>query len=165
MLKMFLGERRGGDVKIAVSCSWTNNKQAFLLSETNRCGTVIVFCLQSRKIDVDIVRQHISMGLLFGSETIIFDMLSQRRTTGHCEYLQIPLTAPICHTRERLLGQSVSEDGKIKVLVTQVVQDAVHIMTDENAMIELDYLIGSVKFFKMLSIGKGWLPFSEWFSV
>lgn len=42
---------------------------------------------------------------------------------------------------------------KLKVPITLVVQDAVHILTDENAMIELDYLIGAVKCFKLLSMG------------
>lgn len=42
---------------------------------------------------------------------------------------------------------------KLEVPVTMVVQDAVHIVTDESAMIELDYLMGAVKFFRLFSMG------------
>lgn len=48
-----------------------------------------------------------------------------------------------------LLGKA----EKLKVPVTLVVQDAVRIVTDENAMIELGWLIGSVKFFRLFSMG------------
>ena len=48
-----------------------------------------------------------------------------------------------------LLGKA----EKLKVPVTMVVQDAVHLVTDEDAMIELGYLVGEVKFFKLLSMG------------
>ena len=56
----------GGGVKTQAAVCGQIISKLFWLLETNRCGTVIVFTLQSRKLDVDITSQHISMGLLFG---------------------------------------------------------------------------------------------------
>lgn len=41
----------------------------------------------------------------------------------------------------------------LKVPVTLVIQDAVNIVTNQNAVIEFDYLLNKIRFFKLLSLG------------
>lgn len=41
----------------------------------------------------------------------------------------------------------------LKVPVTLVIQDAVHIVTNQKAVIEFDYLLNKVRYFKLLSMG------------
>ena len=41
----------------------------------------------------------------------------------------------------------------LKIPVTLVIQDAVHIVTNQNAAIEFDYLLKKIRFFKLLSLG------------
>lgn len=41
----------------------------------------------------------------------------------------------------------------LKVPVTVVVQDAVHIVTNQKAVIEFDYLLNKIRYFKLLSLG------------
>ena len=47
----------------------------------------------------------------------------------------------------------IDKAEKIKVPVTLVLEDAAQIAADENAMIEMDYLIHAVKCFRLLSMG------------
>lgn len=41
----------------------------------------------------------------------------------------------------------------LKIPVTLVVQDAVHIVTNQKAVIEFDYLLNKIRYFKLLSLG------------
>lgn len=47
----------------------------------------------------------------------------------------------------------IGKAEKLRVPITLVLQDAAQIAADENAMIELDYLINTVKCFRLLSMG------------
>ena len=74
VVRMLCRERRVVVLRPQAAVSGQIVSKLFWLSETNQCGTMIVFSLQSRKLDVDITSQHISMELLFWSETVILDM-------------------------------------------------------------------------------------------
>lgn len=41
----------------------------------------------------------------------------------------------------------------LRVPITLVIQDAVHIVTNQNAVIEFDYLLNKIRYFKLLSMG------------
>ena len=49
---------------------------------------------------------------------------------------------------------SILERAEIlKIPVTLVIQDAVHIVTNQRAAIEFDYLLHKIRYFKLLSLG------------